>query len=192
MIINPEQIKSNLREQYKSCSLRFFSVIDSTNNEAKRGEYYPGSVIIAAEQSAGRGRLGKSFHSPLGSGIYMSIIVNADSENLESMTVETGKAVIAAIEKVTAVRAEKRRINDIYYRDKKICGILCEGIVNSEKAKIEKVVIGIGLNILEPDGGFPGDLEKIASALFCGNEEADANLIAAEIINEVLALYGEK
>ncbi|MDR1629336.1 MAG: biotin--[acetyl-CoA-carboxylase] ligase [Oscillospiraceae bacterium] len=181
-------IRQHLYSGCKDCPIHVFEQIDSTNTEAKRGHYPLGSVLLAKEQTGGRGRLGKSFFSPAG-GIYVSVVIKPWETDIDEMTTAAGFAVIAAIEKATSIKTEKRRINDIYLDGLKICGILAEGVTNVDTAAIEAVVIGAGLNVFPPQGGFSPELNKIAGALCqTGQARVDKNKIAAEIISALLLL----
>lgn len=182
-------IKKYLPPELQSIEIEVFDSLDSTNTRAKRGSYPIGSVLVAKEQTGGRGRLGKSFFSPADSGIYLSVVIKPSKTNIEEITAVAGLAVIRAIENVTGIKTEKRRINDIYLNNKKVGGILAEGITNIETTEIVAVVMGVGLNIFPPAAGFPKELEDIAGALLpFYTDEIDLNKIAAELIHSLLFL----
>lgn len=144
--------------------------LGSTNDELKRlaDEGAPhGTVLIAREQTAGKGRMGRSFFSPE-SGLYMSLLIRPDqaAENALFFTTSTAVAVCRAIEKTTAHTALIKWVNDIYINGKKVCGILAESSISGAVA--DKTVIGIGINITAPAGGFPEEIAQRAGALFDG------------------------
>ncbi|MCI6721565.1 biotin--[acetyl-CoA-carboxylase] ligase [Treponema porcinum] len=137
--------------------LEYFDIIDSTNSEAKRRlgavppeEYrlFHKTVLVAGEQTAGRGRLGRKFYSPGGTGLYFSLVYAAGSvSDPGKITAVAAVAVCRAIKSVFNVDAGIKWVNDIFVSGKKVCGILTEGIVNPLSGAVEAAVIGIGINI---------------------------------------------
>lgn len=184
--------------------LFLFQSLDSTNQLAKKmaveGAVH-GTVILAEEQTAGRGRLGRSFYSPKGSGLYISLILRStgNASQALSATTATSVAVCLALSQTYGIEAEIKWVNDIFYRGKKICGILAEAVSDFQTGAIEALVLGIGLNIHAPKEGFPKELEEIAGAVFYRESEqedgsqnqqkASRNELAAAIIDRVLAIY---
>ncbi len=143
--------------------LLHLSETDSTNTYLKtlaaNGERRT-VLLLADRQSGGRGRLGRSFFSPDG-GLYMSLLFFPDMtpEEASLLTPLAALAVCAALGELFGVETQIKWVNDIYKDGKKLCGILAE----AEPDKY--AVIGIGLNIAEPSGGFPEDIADIAVAL---------------------------
>lgn len=141
-------------------------VVDSTNLEAKRialiSEENP-ILIVADEQQLGRGRLGRSWHSAKGDGLWMSLLLRPEIEPEASfrLTLIGAVAVAKAIEKVTGLRAGIKWPNDVIVNDKKICGILSE--MSAEWQKVNYVVLGIGINVNQSQ--FPEDIAQKASSL---------------------------
>ena len=135
---------------------------ESTNSVAKRlarQDAPAGTAVLARRQSAGRGRLGKSFFSPEG-GLYLSVIVRPElpPEELPMLTMLAAVTVCEVLETRCGVFPEIKWVNDLLLHGKKLCGILCEGAGRG-------IVIGIGLNYRLPKGGFPGALSETACAL---------------------------
>ena len=134
-------------------AVRTADTVDSTNlrvkEAARAGEISPPFLLAAEGQTAGRGRLGRAFVSPVGTGLYMSLLagVPADADP-GRITVLAAVAVCRAIEEMTNMTPRIKWVNDIFVRGKKVCGILAERIEAG-------VVIGIGVNVLTPPGGFP-------------------------------------
>ena len=176
-----------LKEKLKNIEIHYYSSIDSTNTQAKR-LFNQGSkrrmLIVSDEQTAGRGRQGKSFFSPKSTGIYMSYVYHPmkDFKSAVSATTAASVAVCRAIENITPLRPEIKWVNDIYLNGKKICGILCEAITDNETKKISCVIIGIGVNIKTAD--FPQGIEN-ASSLNADIKRAD---LIAEITKELSAV----
>lgn len=163
--------------------------VDSTNNimksKAKEGaEEF--SVLVAAHQSSGRGRLGRSFHSPDGTGLYMSILLRPTEES-DPLLITTDAAVCCArvFERLSKREAYIKWVNDIYMDNKKVCGILTEGAPGENRY----AVLGIGVNITPPKGGFPEDIKDRAGCVF--NEAAPflREKVAAEILKEFMCIY---
>ena len=135
-----------------------FETIDSTNTYAKKlaaqdPVKYHRAIIVAESQSAGRGRIGRSFESPAGTGVYLSLIITPKGGITQPavITASAAVAVCRAIKKLYGVQPAIKWINDIYVRNdgilKKAVGILTEGITNFETGMIESAVVGIGVNI---------------------------------------------
>lgn len=168
-ILSSYSIKQHLKNPHLDISV--FSSVTSTNTilkEMAEQGAKEGTVIIAEEQTAGRGRTGKQFYSPKGTGIYISILLRPDIPAEESLFLTTSAAVATAraIEDVSDKRALIKWVNDIYLEDKKTCGILTEGAFNVETGKLDYAIVGIGINICIPDGGFPDNIKDIATAIF--------------------------
>lgn len=154
-----------------------YDEIDSTNLEAKRLVAKKSSatkqVFLAKRQTAGRGRLGRSFFSPEETGLYMSLLLQIDEKLLDTdlITPAAGVAVCRTIdffydEKGKKANPQIKWVNDIYLNKKKVCGILTEGILNPKEGKISQVIIGIGVNLFEPKTGFPPEIENIAGFVY--------------------------
>lgn len=144
------------------------SQVDSTNKYAKElfcgGETLP-TLVLADSQSAGRGRLGRGFFSPDG-GLYMSILFfpKGCAEAVSLFTPLMALAVSAAILEIFGKETAIKWVNDIYLSGKKLCGILAEA--EPTESGVKYAVIGVGLNISVPKGGFDAEIKDIATALF--------------------------
>ena len=186
-MITEDSLTLSLPARYKNNRIYIYDTLDSTNIRAKQLalENTPhGTVVIARQQTAGRGRLGRSFFSPR-EGIYISIIVRPDFDLAKSVLVTSAAAVAVAesIESVCGIDAKIKWVNDIYADKKKVCGILTEGITDFETGQIESLIIGIGVNTTVKD--FPEELLEIA-----GSVEGDysKSALAASIITRTLDL----
>ena len=167
---------------------------DSTNTCVRRlaEDGAPeGTVVVAAAQTAGRGRSGKSFLSPAGTGLYMSVLLRPQLAMGDALLITTAAAVAVAhaVERVAAVTAQIKWVNDVYVDGKKVCGILTEGALDLENGGLRYAILGIGINICPPDGGFPPELSGIAGALREKNGEALRAPLAAAVLDEFFALY---
>lgn len=192
-ILAEEGIRPLLRQP--EVYLKLYQEIDSTNRAAKQaaiaGEAGHGSVILACGQSCGRGRRGRSFYSPSQAGLYLSVILQPKGNLRESLllTTEAAVAVYKAVRKITGIELDIKWVNDLYYKGKKVCGILTEAITDFESGEIQYAVVGIGLNLYEEEGGYPPELRGIAGGLYRNQREAEGvnrNRLAAEIVNCLL------
>lgn len=176
-------IKDNL--EFDNIEIEVFETIDSTNKYGKEllnGGFKGRKLIVANEQSAGRGRLGRTFYSPGDTGIYMSLIDTLDVDKNEtlSVTIRAAVALRESIKNIIGRDCKIKWVNDIYIGDKKVAGILSEGVTNLESNKVEGIVVGIGVNYRTSD--FPTELKDIASSLN-GKAGNNRNLLIAEITN---------
>ncbi|MCQ2770193.1 MAG: biotin--[acetyl-CoA-carboxylase] ligase [Clostridia bacterium] len=124
------------------------------------------TVVIANEQTAGKGRMGRSFESPMNTGVYMSILLRPTMPSNEAIyiTVASACAAAKAIEDISNKKAEIKWVNDIFVNDKKVCGILAESQFTRE-GNMDFVILGIGVNIFEPINDFSSDVKKIAGGI---------------------------
>ena len=175
-----------------------FESVSSTNTllKASAANGAPAGTVLAAEmQTAGRGRMGRIFYSPKGSGIYLSLLLRPDlpAANAVQLTAAAAAAGALALEASFPGLADGsvkiKWVNDLFLDDHKICGILTEGMLSMESGKLDYAVVGIGFNLREPDGGWPEELKDIAGGLPDGitGSGARARLIA-EFLNHFLAL----
>jgi len=144
----------------------FVEITDSTNLRLKKSaaEGAPEwSVLIAAAQTAGRGRLGRSFFSPPESGLYLSLLLRPERINAAELTAAAAVAAAAAADSLTGSRCEIKWVNDLLLNRRKVCGILAEGVTCAGKTA---VVLGAGFNLAPPPGGFEGELKDKAGGLF--------------------------
>ena len=157
--------------------------VDFGRTPSDRLDNIDGAIVVARQQTAGRGRLGRSFFSPT-EGIYLSVIISPrfDITKHTLVTVATAVAVAEAVDSVCGQDEETKIkwVNDIYLHEKKICGILTEGVTDFESGRIEHLVVGIGLNTTTD--GFPEDLKKTAGAV---EGDWDRSKLVAEIVTGV-------
>lgn len=170
--------------------IHYHETIDSTNREAKQLALegcVHGTVVVSGSQSGGRGRLGRSFYSPPDSGLYLSVVLRPDVASSFALRITSAVAVAVcrAIERHSDRKASIKWVNDIFMDNRKVCGILTEGVSGFESGKIESVVVGIGLNHTEPKGGFPDELANIAGAVFSSDstQKVSRNQMAADILS---------
>lgn len=175
-------LKEALGDALKGVLVCVFDEIDSTNAEAKRMalEGFRGdALLVAHSQTAGRGRMGRSFYSPAQTGVYFSILHTLQAPLCDAVAVTSAAAVavMRAVRSLTGIQTEIKWVNDLYYRKKKICGILTESTCTGEHTH---VIVGIGINLDTSD--FPTELADIAGSL---DVHIDADLLIAEILREI-------
>ena len=183
-------------EQYfdQKLNITIFDELDSTNNYLKKSgsqEEKENQLVIALSQTGGRGRMGRSFYSPNGTGIYFSLLLHPKlyAEKSLFLTVMAAVSVAETVMKYNSNDVKIKWVNDIYIDGKKVCGILTEGAVNSNK-KLDYAVVGIGINVVTPENGFPDDIKDIATAIFPGNaEENIKEKIIADVVNAFFNMY---
>lgn len=193
-VLSAENIRRRLNVQGLEIDLR--PEVSSTNTVlkelAEKGAP-EGLVLIAESQLKGKGRLGRSFFSPKGSGLYMSILLRPRMSAEESLAITTAAAVAVAeaVIAVTGRLAMIKWVNDVYLDGRKICGILTEAAVDFESRRLDHAVLGIGVNILEPSEGFPPDIAETAGALYKGRTapEGVRTRLAAAILNRFFGFY---
>jgi len=147
-----------------------------------------GTVLAAEEQTAGKGRQGRQFHSPARHGVYFSLLLRpvTNANNAALITSAAAVAAARAIEDVTGVRAGIKWVNDLFANGKKVCGILTEATFGMESGQVESAVLGIGINVTKPAEGFPGTLESTAGTLTdraTGKDNERCRLIASTLDN---------
>lgn len=179
----------------RDLDLRVYKSISSTNTVLKQlaesGEA-EGTVLLAEEQTAGRGRMSRSFFSPPRSGLYMSLLLrpHLSAQLSTRITACAAVAVAEAIEELTGCRAEIKWVNDVLVDGKKVCGILTEGSIDCESGLMHYAIVGIGINIRPPEGDFPAELRQIAGALPAAPDGEDLRCrLAAAVLDRLMDLY---
>lgn len=147
-----------------------------------------GAVLVAVTQTEGRGRQGRAFRCAPGSGCYFSLLLRPGyhAEITAYITTVAALAVAEAIEAVTGDRALIKWVNDVFVSGKKVCGILTEAALDMESGGIDYAVLGIGINVRAPEGGFPKELEGIAGTV---TDPGDGTDIISALIGETLCRF---
>ncbi len=168
--------------------------LDSSNQTAKRlalaGAPH-GTLVLAGQQSAGRGRMGRRFESPAGKGIYLSLVLRVPVPASKALGVTVGAAVAVAraVQKLCGIELGIKWVNDLYYQGKKVCGILTEAGTSVESGLLEWLVVGIGLNLTTTPADWPEELARTAGSLFPGGPAPVGRAaLAGAIARELLAL----
>ncbi|MCL2409917.1 MAG: biotin--[acetyl-CoA-carboxylase] ligase [Oscillospiraceae bacterium] len=148
-----------------------------------------GTVLAAETQTAGKGRQGRSFHSPAKHGVYFSLLLRPGVSAVDASMITSAAAVAAsrAIEEFfTGVQVGIKWVNDLFVNGKKVCGILTEAAFDMESGLVESVVLGIGINITKPEDGLPDELGDVVATLTDSTSGSDGQrnrLIAATLDN---------
>ncbi len=193
-IINSQKIYEFLNGDLKNkIKVEVLEKATSTNTLVREcaKEKEEGFVIVAGEQTAGRGRMGRSFFSPGDSGVYMSLLLKPEIKPEEAVQITTAAAVAVckALQTLGISGAKIKWVNDIYIGNRKVCGILTESSFNSPSGKLDFAVLGVGVNIYEAEDGFPDEIKDIAGAVFSERKENLRNKFIAEFINEFFCYY---
>ena len=176
-----------------------YKTTDSTNTRAKEyaeSGFNKNAVFIASEQTAGRGRKGRSFISENNKGLYLSILLSREDARESGLAITTYMATVACrvLERLAPVKADIKWVNDVYVDGKKLAGILTEGRIDPDHGTLDYAVCGIGINLYKQT--FDSEVKNIATTLEdASGMRLDVNLLAAELIKEFfqnLSLVGSK
>ncbi|HPZ71966.1 MAG TPA: biotin--[acetyl-CoA-carboxylase] ligase [Peptococcaceae bacterium] len=190
-ILAVPEIKSGLTTRVFGQKVSFFPQLDSTNEEAKRlaaAGAPEGTVVVAEQQLQGKGRLGRSWISPPGLGLWFSLILRPPllPARAAQLTLVSAVAVGRALRVATGLPFALKWPNDVLLDGKKVCGILTE--LSAEIEKINYVIVGIGLNVHQKPGDFPPELRERALSLKMATGRFFRR---AELLRKILAHYEE-
>ncbi len=170
--------------------IHYFDTISSTNTYAKelaiQGASH-GTAVIAGSQSEGRGRMGRSFHSPVGMGVYLSVILRPDcaAADLMHLTCAAAVAMCDAVETAAGFRPGIKWTNDLVYEGKKLGGILTELSLDAN-GQVQWAVVGTGINCCQREGDFPEDIHSIACSLtMAANKPTAPSAVAAAMLAQL-------
>ena len=187
-VINEYEIKNGLKTNRIGRNVKYVYSTDSTNNEAKRrSDEADGTVFAAEVQTGGKGRLGKSWSSPEGGGIWMSILLKPDivPDEAPEITLIAGLAVCRALKDCGALI---KWPNDVVINGKKVCGILTE--MSAEIERVNYIVCGIGINV--NTAVFPEELRETAVSIYTvTGEKRSRAAILRRVLEEFEPLYDE-
>lgn len=192
--LTPEGLRQYLKRDHE---VIIREETDSTNDEVKRiakDGASEGLVVLSERQTAGKARRGRSFFSPAGSGIYMSLLFRpreAIMGEAVRLTTQAAVAVSHVLSELCKAETQIKWVNDIFYRDRKICGILAESVSGSQNSAIDYVVVGIGINVYAPKERIPEELKPVIGYVYEPEEytEIKRAQIAAGVINELYDYY---
>lgn len=187
-LMTEAEIKSLMHTDWVAKEVLYFDTIDSTNIKAQEfaEKGYPsGTLVVADKQESGKGRRGRSWVSPSGTGIFMTLMIKPDinPNNASMLTLVAALAVAKAITSVTGEEALIKWPNDIVINGKKVCGILTE--MNAQFDYINHIVVGIGINV--HNESFPEEISQMASSLMI--EAGGKRFHRAQIIAETMSYF---
>lgn len=187
-LMTEAEIKSLMHTEWVAKEVLYFDTIDSTNTKAQElaeKGYRSGTLVVADKQESGKGRRGRSWVSPSGTGIFMTLMIKPDinPNNASMLTLVAALAVAKAITSVTGEEALIKWPNDIVVNGKKVCGILTE--MNAQFDYINHIVVGIGINV--HNESFPEEISQMASSLMI--EAGGKRFHRAQIIAETMSYF---
>lgn len=187
-LMTEAEIKSLMYTDWVAKEVLYFDTIDSTNIKAQElaeKGYQSGTLVVADKQESGKGRRGRSWVSPSGTGIFMTLMIKPDinPNNASMLTLVAALAVAKAITSVTGEEALIKWPNDIVVNGKKVCGILTE--MNAQFDYINHIVVGIGINV--HNESFPEEISQMASSLMI--EAGGKRFHRAQIIAETMSYF---
>ena len=202
-LIQGDLILPDLIQEETNLIIRYKPETKSTQTDAKEGieaGNKENTLYLSTCQTAGRGRFQRPYYSPSQGGIYMSLHIqpNLPYEKLPSYTLLVAAAVYKAIKNLTMIEVDIKWVNDIYFKNKKIAGILTEAMTSVETGLVTDVIIGLGINFSIAD--FPDNLKEKAGSLFTAPAPISRNDLISEIWNcfyntdpdELLYIYKER
>lgn len=196
-ILSAQGVRNYLKPEYRGLELTVLPAVSSTNAlvREKANQGCPeGCVVIAGEQTAGRGRCGRSFYSPGDTGVYLSLLLRPTAYSPRQAVCLTAAAAVAMCQAIEAVSGQApgiKWVNDLFLRGRKVCGILTEAAFDLETGGLEYAVLGAGVNLYPPVGGFPEELRTIAGAVLERPVADGKNRLAGEFLNRFLDFYGD-
>lgn len=194
-ILSPQGIRRFLNPEYQDLDLTVLPTAPSTNAlvREKANQGCPeGCVIVACEQTAGRGRYGRQFFSPADTGVYLSLLLRPTAYSPQQATCLTAAAAAAmcqAMEAVTGQQPGIKWVNDIFLHGKKVCGILTEAAVGLETGALDYMVLGAGVNLYPPADGFPEEIQSIAGSVLERSCPEAKNRLVGEFLNRFWYFY---
>lgn len=202
------ELESRMTTKWAGKNVSYKKETGSTNIDCKQlaeqGACH-GTLAAAERQVSGRGRRGRSWESPAGEAVYMSLLCRPEfpPDKAPMLTLVMGISVAQAVEKCTGLSAKIKWPNDIVVEGKKICGILTEMEVGLETKEIRYVVIGVGINVNNGAGklfetgdaeqarraAFPGELQERATSLFLESGDKGKKILRAELVGHVMEAF---
>lgn len=171
-----------------------FSRVSSTNDIARQqaeNGCREGLVVLADSQTQGRGRQGRSFYSPGGTGLYMSLVLRPRCLSPALVTAAAAVAVAEVLEELSGKKALIKWVNDVFIDGRKVCGILAEGALTPQ-GQLKYAVLGIGVDLAAPEAGYPPELEAVAGAVFEAGHALPRDTVAQAILDRFWLLYQDR
>lgn len=193
-VLSEAGIRKYLKDEESMWDIYVYDEVSSTNSivrELADSGAAEGTVAAAVSQTAGRGRLGRSFFSPKDTGVYFSLLLRPELP-LDKVTLITTAAAVAqcrAVEKISDCSPGIKWVNDILLNGRKICGIGTEAVFNAEMGSLDYLILGVGTNLYLPEGGFPEDIQEKAGYVFEKREDDIRNRLIGEFLKQFESIY---
>lgn len=194
-ILSAQGIMKYLLSEYQNMDIRVERETESTNaavREYAEQGMQEGFLLVAGEQTKGRGRYGRTFFSPQGTGVYFSLLLRPKGVLAQQGTGLTAMAAVAMCEAVKELSGKPtgiKWVNDIYVNGKKVCGILTEASMGLESGRLDYVILGVGVNVYPPETGFPESLIDKAGVVFDEMQDDMKNRLIALFLENFGAYY---
>ena len=194
-ILSAQGIMKYLPSEYQNMDIRVERETESTNaavREYAEQGMQEGFLLVAGEQTKGRGRYGRTFFSPQGTGVYFSLLLRPKGVLVQQGTGLTAMAAVAMCEAVKELSGKPtgiKWVNDIYVNGKKVCGILTEASMGLESGRLDYVILGVGVNVYPPETGFPESLVDKAGVVFDEMQDDMKNRLIALFLENFGAYY---
>ena len=179
-VLSEQQINQELIQQHHPIdwNIQTMESTTSTNDLAKIYANHNSTtpaIFISEEQTAGRGRLGRKFVSPSKTGLYISLCLfpTIALEDLSLITCATAVACVETLEELTGKSLNIKWVNDLFYQDKKVGGILTEVISDFESQQVQSLIVGMGINLIDSPQSFPEELHSVVGSIFSSKTEYD-------------------
>lgn len=191
MQMNENKLK--IEKIWKGLEIQSYQRVPSTNDLAKsylKDTVGKEALIIANHQNAGRGRSGRQFYSNLKQGLYFSLALKVkekDTKNLTLYTIAAASAMIQAMEECFSLEIDVKWVNDLFYKGKKVAGILTEAITDPQKNRVDSIIIGIGLNLAGSFKNADKKTQETAGCLF--NESLEKESLDSLLISFLSSFY---
>lgn len=191
--MNSETIKNVLPAMWQHVNIEYYEEITSTNDWAKkqiREKPTEEILIISKRQTKGRGRSGRSFYSSLDHGLYFSLAIHpqvVNPDDLPMYTIATATALIQAIKTELGLDVQVKWVNDLFYKNQKVAGILTEAITDPKTNQITAIIIGVGLNLAGSFKGADETTQEVAGTLY---EELPPAFNINNLLCEFLLVFG--
>jgi BirA family biotin operon repressor/biotin-[acetyl-CoA-carboxylase] ligase len=188
-----------LKKELPDFDIHYFDEIDSTNSYCKQISHEDRTkktLVVSSKQTSGRGRRGRTFVSPNG-GIYFSLLIDSHNNNDDNLLITSiaAVAITRAIKRVCDIDCKIKWVNDIFIGNRKVCGILSEGVIDMEVGKIRSMVVGIGINFSTPIEDFPEEVRDIVTSIYKNENSIPNNvsriLLVKEIVTEIYKIWDQ-
>jgi len=190
-----ERLKICLSDCDFFCDGLCFDKVTSTNDIAKslaENGTAEGTIVLAAEQTAGRGRMGRTFYSPKRDGLYISLILRPQTAVKDAGLITACAAVAArrSVLELTGVPVDIKWVNDLLFCEKKLCGILAEGQFSSQ-GELAFMILGLGINLRRPASGYAAEIDGKTVSLqeIASDTEFDSTAVASSFVKAFGNLY---